>query len=144
MWADAFLAVEKAHVLRLLVWGGASLLIGALVLAIPALRTEGSLLVRRFALATTVWGAGEVVLSALLWRAMELRDVSTASRYVNMLWLDLGLSAGISLAGVALAGAAWRLGRHEGAVGAGLALTVQGLALVVLHARTLLVLQRWM
>jgi hypothetical protein len=129
---------------RLLVWGGASLLIGALVLAIPALRNAGSLLLRRFALATMVWGGGEVVLSALLWRAMELRDVGGATRYANMLWLDLGLSAGISLAGVALAGAAWRLGRHEGAAGAGLALTVQGLALAVLHARTLAALERWM
>lgn len=144
MWTDAFLAIEKAHVLRLLVWGGASLLIGAIVLAIPALRSAGSMLLRRFALATMVWGAGEVVLSALLWRAMELRDVSAASRYVNMLWLDLGLSAGISLAGIALAGAAWRLGRHEGVVGAGLALTVQGLALTVLHARTLVMLAHWM
>ena len=34
MWADTLLAVERAHLIRLSMWGGASLLVGSALLAL--------------------------------------------------------------------------------------------------------------
>lgn len=144
MWADTLLALERAHLLRLAVWGALSLAAGALVLIVLRVRRAESAVLRHFSFQSVAWGAVELGIAALLLRSLALRDLARATRFTNMLWLELGLAAGLAAAGATLAIAGWTLGRREGPVGAGLAISLQGVALVFLHARTLDVLSRWM
>ena len=60
------------------------------------------------------------------------RIAPAATRLDRLLWLNIGLDGGYVLAGVTLAAVGWRLARSLGAVGAGLGIVVQGLALGVL------------
>lgn len=132
MWADALLAMEQAHLLRLLAWGAASTLVGSALLAWMALRAQRSPLLRHFALQTAAWGAVEMALSLWWYRTSATRDIAAATRLDRMLWLNIGLDVGYVMAGVALAVAGWRIGRRLGLVGAGMGVVVQGLALALL------------
>lgn len=139
MWADALLAAERAHAHRLLLWGLASVVVGLAVLVV-ARRRERSPLLFHFALQTALWGA---VIGAFGVRApTELRDVAGATRLDRLLWLNVGLDAGYAAVGATLALAAWTLGRRLGGVGAGVAIVIQGLALLLLDARFILVIER--
>lgn len=132
MWSDTLLTAERAHLLRLLVWGGASVLVGTALLAwLRGTRRRSSLL-DHFALQTAGWGAVDVVLAALAFRSLAERDLSGATQLDRFLWLNIGLDAGYVMVGVALAVAGWRLGKRLGLVGAGVGVVVQGCALAVL------------
>jgi len=61
-----------------------------------------------------------------------LRDVAGAARLERLMWLTLGLDGGGIAAGGVLATSGWMLSKRLGAVGAGTAIVVQGLALLVL------------
>jgi hypothetical protein len=78
------------------------------------------------------WGAVEIAFVALSWRALALRDLSSATRLDRLLWLNAGLDVGYVLVGVSLVVTGWRLGRRLAVVGAGIGVVVQGAALLLL------------
>lgn len=132
MWADTLLAAEGAHLLRILLWGAASLLVGTGLLAWLRLGAKRSALLEQFAIQTAAWGTAEVALAALARASLGIRDLAAATRLDRLLWLNLGLDAGYVMLGLALAIAGWRLARQLGYVGAGIAIIVQGGALALL------------
>jgi len=132
MWADTLLAAEGAHLLRLLLWGVACLLVGTGLLAWLRLGARNSTLLEQFAIQTAAWGTVEIALGALARTSLAVRDLAGATRLDRLLWLNLGLDAGYLMLGLALVILGWRLARHLGYVGAGIAIVVQGGALALL------------
>ena len=137
MWSDTLLALERAHLLRLLVWGGMSAVAGTGLLAWLALRRYDSALLRPFALLTSILGAAQLLVGAVQLLRLEDRDFGSAIQLDRLLWLSAGLDVGIILSGATLAVTTWALGRRLGGVGAGIAIVVQGLGLLLLHLRFL-------
>ena len=137
MWADSLLALERGHLLRLLLWALGSILVGTLLLAWAAWRRHDAPLLRHFAIQMAAWGAVDAAIVAWGWQGLALRDYGGAQRLVNFLWLNTGLDVGYVAVGVVLALLGWRWGPRLGAVGAGVGVIVQGLALVLLDARLL-------
>jgi len=90
-------------------------------------------LLMHFAIQTAAWGATIGVIAALWWQSTALRDVAGAARLERLLWMFMGFDIGCIAVGVVLAMTGWVLSKRLGAVGAGTAITVQGLALLVLH-----------
>jgi hypothetical protein len=135
VFADTLLRLETAHLLRLALWGAASVLSASAMCAVLAVRRVRSPLLFHFAVQTAAWGGLEVVLAALGWRDLVLRDLAGATRLDRMLWLDIGLDVGYLAVGLTLALAGWGLGRRLGAVGAGLGVALQGVALLALDTR---------
>jgi hypothetical protein len=132
MWADTLLAAEGAHLLRVLLWGAASLFVGTGLLAWLRLGAHRSTLLEQFAIQSAAWGTVELALAALARASLGIRDLTAATRLDRLLWLSLGLDAGYVMLGLALALVGWRLARHLGYVGAGIAIIVQGGALALL------------
>lgn len=132
MWADTLLAVERAHLIRLIVWGGASLLVGSALLGLMRVRRHRSALLDHFGIQTMAWGAIDLALAAAGLRRLELRDLAGATRLDRFLWLNIGLDVGYVLVGITLLVVGWRLARRMGLVGAGMAVIVQGSALALL------------
>ena len=132
MWADTLLALERAHLLRLIVWGGASLVVGSLLLALLRLRDHRSALLHHFGLQTTLWGAIDLVLALLGLQRLGLRDLAGATRLDRFLWLNVGLDVGYVMVGLTLLVIGWRAPQRPGLVGAGLAVVMQGSALAIL------------
>jgi len=132
MWADTLLAAEGAHLLRLLLWGAASLLVGTGMLAWLRLGARRSALLEQFGIQTAAWGTAEIALAALARASLGIRDLAGATRLDRLLWLNLGLDAGYVMLGLAVAVVGWRLARHLGYAGAGIAIVVQGGALALL------------
>lgn len=132
MWADTLLGLERAHLLRLVVWGGASLLVGSALLALLRARGLRSALLEHFGIQTALWGAIDLALALLGLRGLELRDLAGATRLDRFLWLNVGLDAGYVMVGLTLLVFGWRAPRRLGLVGAGLAVVVQGSALAFL------------
>ena len=142
MWADTLLAAEGAHLLRLLLWGAASLLVGTGLLAWLRLGARRSALLEQFAIQTAAWGTAELALAGLARASLAMRDLTAATRLDRLLWLNLGLDAGYAMLGLALALVGWRLARHLGYVGAGIAIVVQGGALALLDLTLALQISR--
>ena len=89
-------------------------------------------LLRHFAYQCAGWGAIEVLLGIVLLTQIAPRDLAAATRLDRLLWLNIGLDGGYVICGLMLAILGWRLSRRLGVVGAGIAITVQGLALALL------------
>ena len=143
MWSDTFLLFERAHLQRLLLLGVTSAVMGAAILSlVHRYRTRSSLLFH-FAFQMTAWGSLELVLAGNAWRALSLRDLQSAAQLDRFVWLNVGLDFGYIAAGAVLAIAAWTLGRRWGGVGAGTAIVVHGLALLLLDARFLFLIDRF-
>jgi len=142
MWSDSLLVAERAHLLRLLAWGAGSVLAGSAIAAFLAARRIPSPLLGQFATQTAAWGAIDLLLAGLAWRGLAMRDVAGATRLDRLLWLNTGLDVGYVAVGVTLAVAGWVLGRRLGAVGAGLGVVVQGIALLVLDAKFIGIIAR--
>ena len=132
MWADTLLAAERAHLLRLALWGAASLLIGTALVAVLRLGRPRSPLLKHFGIQTGAWGAVELGVALLLLRWLALRDLSGATRLDRRVWMNIGLDLGYVLVGITLAVIGWRAVRRFGLVGAGMAIVLQGAALAVL------------
>ena len=141
MWSDTLLAAERAQLLRLAVWGGSSVLIATVLLAMLTIRRIDARIVWQFAVQSLIWGVAAVLLSAMAAHGLTMRDVSAATRLDRLTWFSAGLDVGIVAVGIALASAGWGA-RRLGLVGAGLGVIVQGLALSVLHLTVLAVLAR--
>lgn len=132
MWADTLLAVERAHLIRLIVWGGASLLVGSALLGVMRIRGHRSALLDHFGIQTAAWGGIDLALASIGLHGLELRDLAGATRLDRFLWLNIGLDVGYVLVGITLLVLGWRLARRMGLVGAGMAVIVQGSALALL------------
>jgi len=132
MWADTLLVSERAHLLRLVLWGGASVLMGTALLAVLRARGQRSALLELFALVTAAWGAVDVALALWGMQSLAVRDLAAATRLDRFLWLNVGLDVGYVMVGVTLLLVAWRAVRRPGLIGAGIAVIVQALALVIL------------
>lgn len=137
MWADTLISLERGHILRLSLWAGASLLLGVALLLWLRWRREPAPLLRHFAIQMLAWGAVDLALSAWAQRGLTLRDFAAAQQLVNFLWLNAGLDAGYIMLGATLAITCARLGPRPGGVGAGAAIVLQGLALLLLDVRLL-------
>lgn len=134
MYADTLLQLERAHLLRLVIWAAASVLAGSAVLALVSARRPPSPLLLHFGAQTAVWGVAIAAWAAIWWHDLAMRDLAAATRLDRLLWLGLGLDIGAVAVGATMAVAGWRWGRRAGAVGAGVGILVQGLALAVLDA----------
>lgn len=121
--------------LRLALWSGASVAIGALLLLYLAWRRADAALLRHFAIQAVLWGVINAALIAVAWRGIALRDFASAQVLVNYLWLNIGLAAGYVLVGATLAIASWRLGPRAAGIGAGVGIILQGAMLFILDVR---------
>jgi hypothetical protein len=145
MWSDTFLLYERAHLQRLLLWGVTSAVCGLVLLAVtrrtrPPLRSS---LLFHFGFQTAAWGLIDLVLAGNAWRALALRDLQSATQLDRFLWLNVGLDVGYIATGATLAAVAWLLGRRAGGIGAGIAIVTQGVGLLVLDARFLSLIDRF-
>src|SRR5688500_12186079 len=135
MWSDTLLALERAHLLRLLVWGAMSVVAGTGLLAWLALRRHYSALLRAFSIQMALWGLVHLAIAGRgLWRLAD-RDLASAMRLDRTLWFSAGLDVGLVLVGSTLAASGWIIGRRLGAVGAGIGVVLQGAGLLVLDLR---------
>lgn len=139
MWSDTLLSAERAHLERLLAWGALGAAVGLALLVLARLPRGRSPLLLHFGLQMLVWGTAEALGAFAARSGLGLRDYAAATRLDRLLWLETGLDVGIVAAGAVLAVAAWMLARRLGAVGAGIAIALQGLALAVLHLSLLAV-----
>lgn len=142
MWADALLSAERGHLVRLGVWGLASLVIGLAGLLAVARRTPRPALVWHFALQTAAWGTIDLGLVVAGWGTIAPRDLNGYWGLREFLWLNLGLDVGYMAVGVTLAACGWAMGRRPGPVGAGLGVLAQGTALLVLDGWLVVLLNR--
>ncbi len=132
MWADTLLAAERTHLLRLALWGAASLLVGTALVALILSGRPQSSLIKHFGIQTAAWGAVELTVALLLLRSLALRDLASATRLDRMLWMNIGLDVGYALVGITLGVFGWRTVRRFGLVGAGIAIVLQGSAMLTL------------
>lgn len=132
MWADTLLVAERAHLLRLGLWGAASLLTGTALAAMTRIGRPQSALLKHFGIQTALWGAVELGVALVLFRSLSLRDLSGATRLDRMLWLSIGLDLGYALVGITLVVIGWRTVRRFGLIGAGIAIVLQGAALALI------------
>ena len=135
MWSDTLLALERAHLLRLLAWGAMSVVAGTGVLASLMIRRTHSPLLRAFAMQTGAWGIIDLALAGYGLLGLTDRDLGAAIHLDRLLWLSIGIDIGIVGVGVTLAVMGWSSGRRLGIVGAGIGVVLQGLALFVLDLR---------
>jgi hypothetical protein len=135
MWADQVLAFERAHLARLLLWGGASLVTAVGCWTYLRVQRLDSDLLRHFAIQTGAWGAIDVVLALAARPGLHLRDYDGVTSLDRFLWLNCGLDVGYIAVGVTLAACGWRLVRSRGLLGAGLGVGMQGAALLLLDMR---------
>jgi hypothetical protein len=129
------MALERGHLLRLLLWGAASTISGTLLLTYLTWKRESAPLLRHFAIQTAAWGLVIAAICIVGWRGLQLRDFAGLQRLLNLLWLNVGLNGGYVAVGVTIAWLGWKLGRKPGLVGAGLGVVVQGLALLLMDLR---------
>ena len=131
-WADALLAAERFHLLKLTAWAALSVVAGTALLTALRVRRMASPLVTHFAIQCIAWGA--IDLAIVLWarQGLALRDLTGAVALDRFVWLNVGLDLGYVLVGLTLALTGWRLGRRAGLVCAGIGVVVQGLALALL------------
>ncbi len=132
-FADTIMALEQAHLNRLAGWGVASAIAGVVLLLVVWRQRMAMPMPFHFALQTLLWGGVELVLAGGGFRALVLRDHAGAVSLDRMLWLNTGLASGYAMVGIALVLVGWLMGRRLGLIGAGIAVTVQGLTLVLLH-----------
>jgi hypothetical protein len=132
MWADTLQTLEQQHYLQLLVWGGASVLIGTLILIVFQLFRLKAPLATHFAAQCTVWGIGALAWAAYSRQSVPLRDYDDASSLAHFLWIAIALEAGAIVLGITFAAFGWFYGRRFGSVGTGIGVIVQAGALLFL------------
>ena len=127
------LDLERGHLIRLAVWALGSILVGLGMFAWSR-RSALTSLWRHAAIQSAAWGAVDLAIVAIAWGGLAPRDLAGAVALDRILWLNIGLDVGYAMVGVTLCVFGWRRPRRRGLVGAGLAVTLQGLALAVLDA----------
>ena len=142
MWADTLLHAEQQHLLRLLLWSGLSVIAGTAAITTIAIQRLRSPLLAHFSLQMIGWGVVIAAIAAFEWHGLHLRDVSGEIRLERLLWMNIGLDAGFVGIGAVLGAAGRLLARNVGAVGAGVAIAVQGLALLLIDLQLAAVVSR--
>jgi hypothetical protein len=150
MWSDVVLQIERVHLLRLLFWGGASTVAGTGLLVIAYTQGHASAVIRRFALVCALFGGWELILGAVDYHELALRDLSGATRLERLAWMELGLFLGMIGVGATMAIVARAVGPRvtdsaESALpwmGAGIAVVLHGAALATLELLLLAALSR--
>ena len=132
MWADTLFRAEQQHLLRLLLWAATSIVGGTALGVVMLVRRLKSPLLTSFAIQTAAWGVLVGGIAAVWWYTAGLRDLAGAARLERMVWMTMGLDVGCIAAGAVLTVAAWKFSKQLGGVGAGTAIVIQGLALLVL------------
>jgi len=140
VWADTLQHAERLHLLRVCFWGGLSVLAGTGLLVLALVHRRASAIIVRFAIVCVVLGAVEIVVAAIAYRSVPLRDVSGATRLDRAAWLQLGLYVGLAAVGVTLMVTAFvssRAAKGEddrlfAFLGVGAATVLQGIALATL------------
>ena len=132
MWSDTLLAVERSHLIRIVIWAVTSAVLGTTLVTVIAGRRMSAPIVLWFAIQTLTWGSVELIIAAARWSALSMRDVSGATRLDRLTWFAVGLDVGIIAAGIMAVVMAWRFTRNLRAFGGGLGVVVQGLGLLVL------------
>jgi hypothetical protein len=132
MWADTLQTLEQQHFLRLLVWGGASVLIGTVILVVFRIARAKAPLATHFAAQCTVWGIAALIWAGYSYERVPLRDYDDAASLARSLWLILALEALAIVSGLTFATFGWAIGRRIGAVGTGVGVVVQAGALFFL------------
>ena len=140
MWAESLFALERGHILRLIFWGAGSVLLGTLLFIMLSWRRVRAPMLTNFAIQTGAWGAVIMAIGFWAWRGLSLRDFAGAQHLVNLLWLNTGLDVGYVMLGATLALAGWRLGPRPAAIGAGVGIILQGLALFLLDVRLIVLI----
>ncbi|HEV7705514.1 MAG TPA: hypothetical protein VGO46_14555 [Gemmatimonadaceae bacterium] len=113
-------------------WGGASVLIGVLLLLVLRLAKIRAPLASHFAAQCALWGAG-----ALLWgwyarQDVPLRDFDAAASLARELWIAIALEAGGVVIGLTFAWFGWSFGKRIGGIGTGIGIAAQAGALLFL------------
>lgn len=142
MWADTVFQAEQLHLHQLLVWSGLSLGVAAILAVALAARRSRSSLLTNFAGQMAAWG---VLIGAVAWievARLHLPDLAGATRLERTLWMSIGFDTAYIGVGATLALTAWLLARRLGPVGAGVAIVVQGLALLTMHAQLIAAVAR--
>ena len=134
MWADSFLRAEQQHALLLLLWSGLSVLGGTAIALLLVAQHRASILLASFAKQLALWGLAIAVIVALERHGLRVRDVASATRVERLLWMRIGFDVGIVGMGTILTIAGRRLAPRRGAVGAGIAIAVHGMALFIVDA----------
>jgi hypothetical protein len=135
MWADQVLAFEKAHLARLLIWGVASLVTGLGCWAYARAQPTDQPFLRHFAIQTGAWGAIDALLAVGGRPGLALRDYDGLTNLDRFLWFNCGLDVGYIAVAITLALCGWKLAKSRGLMGAGVAIGIQGAALLLLDLR---------
>ena len=135
MWADQVLAYEKAHLGRLLLWGAASVITGLGCWVFARAQRQNQPFLHHFAIQTGAWGAIDALLALGARPGLALRDYDGLTNLDRFLWFNCGLDAGYIAVAVTLALCGWKLARSRALVGAGVAIGIQGAALLLLDLR---------
>lgn len=142
VWADTILYAERQHLLRLILWGGSSIIAATAVVTTMSLRRIRSPLLTHFAAQTAAWGTIVGIIAGIELNAATMRDLSGAARLERLLWMNVGLDAGYVAIGVVLAAFSWVAAKKLSGVGAGAGIVVQGLALLVIDLQFASVISR--
>lgn len=142
MWADTLLQAEQQHLLRLLLWAALSIIAATAIATTIAVRRLHSPLLTHFALQMALWGIGVGVIAAVEWHGLHLRDVSGSARLERLLWMNIGMDAGFVGMGAVLGFCGRVLARNIGAIGAGVGIVVQGLAMLLIDLQFAAIVSR--
>jgi hypothetical protein len=89
-----------------------------------------------------VWGVVIGTIAGVEWQRLQLRDVSGLARLERLLWMNIGMDVGFVGIGVVLGASGRILSRNFAAVGAGVGIIVQGLALLLIDLQFASVISR--
>ena len=142
MLAETLLHAELLHLLRVMLWGAASVIAGTAVFVLLLVRRAASPLLRSFGGACLVLGGLELLGAGISYHAAPLRDYYAAVRLDRTVWFELGFAAAALLAAVAFAIEGWRIGRRLGVVGASVAVALHSLAILLLDLQLAFVISR--
>lgn len=132
MWADTLFHAEQQHLLRLLLWAGLSIIAATAIATTIVARQLRSPLLTHFALQMAVWGIVLGVIAGAEWHGLHFRDVSGSTRLERLLWMNIGMDVGFVGMGAVLGFCGRVLVRSLAAIGAGVGIVVQGLAMLLI------------
>lgn len=135
MWADTFLRAEQQHVISLLLWGALTILSATVIGVTLTVQHRASPLLAQFATQLALWGLLAAVVAGIEWHGIHVRDAGGATRVERLAWMRIGFDVGIVGMGTTLAAAAGIFGRKLGAIGAGVAIVLHGLALFAIDVQ---------